>query len=120
MAASIATIKEQAQKALAVVNKILEFGPRVPEFTGHIQAGVNEFVLAGAMIGLAADGGGCTVEEACANCPDLKGKLEELLARDGVSANRGPFLDFLTQMLSNPVIMQIVVMLLKMQVPATT
>jgi hypothetical protein len=114
---SLTTVKEQAQKALAVVNKILEFGPRVPEFTGHIQAGVNEFVLAGAMIGLAAEGGGCSIAEAFESCPELKGKVEAMVAHEGVSANNGPFLDFLNQLLSNPALMQIVLMLLKLKLP---
>ncbi len=108
---SLLTIKEQAQAALAFANKVLEFGPRAPEFTRHIQDGLAEFKLAAAMIGLAADGGGCTFEQAVAECPELGEKL----GAAGLGANSGPFMDLLTQLLSNPVFMQLILTLLKIK-----
>jgi len=117
------TIKERAQAALAIANKVLEFGPRAPEFTAHIQAGINEFQLAAAMFGLAADDSAssepCTIDEAIAACPELAGVIEEKVGVCAADGNRGPFLDFLSQLLANPALMQIVLMLLKIQLPTT-
>lgn len=108
---NLTTIKERAQAALAIANKVLEFGPRAPEFTGHIQAGINEFTLAAAMLGLAGDDG-CTYEQAVVECPELADCCGAAGLGDG---NKGPFMDLITQLLNNPVLMQIILALLKIK-----
>ncbi len=118
---NLTTIKERAQAALAIANKVLEFGPRAPEFTGHIQAGINEFTLAAAMLGLAADASvePCTLEQATIECPELGAVLAQI---DGLGAvdNKGRFTDLLTQLLNSPlgpVLMQMLMAWLK--IPTT-
>jgi hypothetical protein len=120
---SLEHIKEQAQAALAIVNKILEFGPRVPEFTAHIQAGVEEFRLAGAMVGLAGEGDlhvTCEFEDLVKECPELKTKCEAVAKQVGLSAgdNKGPFMDRLMSLLSNPAVMTLLMSFLKIKLPS--
>lgn len=117
----IALLKDNAQKAAEVLRKILEFGPKTPEFTGHLQAAFEEVLAAKKMVtdhfGVAAGGVVITVEWAevekhCPECVELCGKLEGV-AGVGAGENKGPFKDFVMQLITNPAFLTFIMSLFK-------
>lgn len=114
---SIATARE-------LLEKILAFGPKTPEFTSHLQIAGEELMAAKQMIsdhfgGVAAvDSSQKTVDELCAADPGLKGLVEQVEKAHGVKAEgvKG-FREILTFILQNP---QLITFIMSWFKPATT
>lgn len=113
------SIKVVADNALAVVKKVLEFGPQTAEFTAHLQNGMVEFLAAKEMVakhfGFAADAGDdqVTWDKLCEAQPELREKYQELWRLAG---NSGKFFDMLTLMLSNPAMLSMLMGWFKLMV----
>jgi len=102
-----AGVRENVAQARELLEKILSFGPQVPEFTNHIQVAGTELMAAKEMVskhfGLGHQTITITIEEVCEQDQECKRLVERIEQQTGVSAgDRKGFRDILTMLLQNP------------------
>lgn len=122
---AIADVKQTSEAAKLFLKKVLEFGPKTPEFTGHIQAGISEFAAAKDMAVAHFSGGvggqtiTITIEDCCEHDVECKQLFERVVNESGLGADGVQGIrEWLTFIMQNPALITMIFSWFKTQTPA--